>query len=49
MTNLFDILKNANPKNSNKPTAKTTAPQKQQGKGPALANKPMRKSAGRGR
>ena len=49
MANLFDILKNANPKNGNKPTAKTPTPQKKQGKAPIVAAKPMRKAAGRGR
>lgn len=49
MVNLFDVLKNANPKNGNKPTAKNPAPQKKQGKAPVLTAKPLRKAAGRGR
>jgi hypothetical protein len=49
MANLFDILKQANPKSGSKPATKNAAPQKQQGKGPAMTNKPMRKAAGRGR
>jgi|LauGreDrversion2_3_1035106.scaffolds.fasta_scaffold108126_3 hypothetical protein len=49
MVNLFDVLKNANPKNGNKPVAKTNTPQKAQGKGPVMVNKPTKRSAGRGR
>jgi hypothetical protein len=49
MVNLFDVLKNANPKNGTKPTAKNPTPQKKQGKAPVVAAKPMRKAAGRGR
>ena len=49
MVNLFDVLKNANTKNGNKPTAKNPTPQKKQGKAPVMTAKPIRKAAGRGR
>ena len=49
MVNLFDVLKNANPKTGSKPAAKNNTPQKAQGKGPVMANKPTKRAAGRGR
>jgi len=49
MVNLFDVLKNANPKNGAKPTVKNPTPQKKQNKAPVMTAKPIRKAAGRGR
>jgi hypothetical protein len=49
MVSLLDVLKSKTQKNGNVPAAKNSAPQKQQGKGPVMVNKPQKRSAGRGR
>ena len=49
MVSLLDVLKSKTQKNSNTPATKNAAPQKVQGKGPVMVNKPPKRSAGRGR